>query len=183
MIFSVTETQQQIAAIALEEAARTAAQAPRPPEPAVTVQVSGGAMPAPGPVPAMAVKAAEPDVSKRRKGKGKGRERAGRDMLPGEAGPGLVGEGMAAVADDAGAAKTVAPEGPGRGMRTGPGEPPASYDRGYLTEGHAAPSPQHGPSLQNPLAGIPGYVPPSAPQVAAIPPAVIDRYTLRSPSE
>lgn len=195
MIFSVTE--QREALLAIDERRRQiAAEQAGSIEPATTVTalVAGAAVPSPGPV--VAVKAAAPEIGKGRK-KGKGKDRARRDMTPGETAHAAVGQGyrdaMAeqAAGDDAGAAKSFRDqgitEGPGRPVQPATPPPAESFSRPYL-DGIAAASPQHEGPRTSPMPNLaPGQVTavtlPAAPMAQNVSQHVAGQFTGGSPSE
>ena len=132
MIGSVSEAQKQLADLEKrrQQIAARNAQSQSPPATAGAVAAPLAGWPVTGYTSAQVAKGTEPDIAKRRR-KGKGRERAGREMTPGETAHAAVGQGyrdaMDDQADDAGAVKALdngVAEGPGRHMASGPGEPP-----------------------------------------------------------
>ena len=73
-------------------------------------------------------------------------------------------------------------DGPSEGVM--PGHPePADYERPYVAPGHAAPSPQAEAPRANPMPLMQHVVLPGQPRAAAIPPHVIEHFTMGSPSE
>lgn len=191
MIGSVSEAQKQLADLEKrrQQIAARNAQSQSPPATAGAVAAPLAGWPVTGYTSAQVAKGTEPDIAKRRR-KGKGGDRNGRDQVA--ASTAAEGEGWrAAQADDAESAKAYQD----RGITEGPGtfaelgewvampDEPGSYGRAYLEAGHGARSPMAEQPRENPMPDMQHYLPPGSPQVAAVPPGAIDRYTLRSPSE